>query len=49
MSDKVCVTGISLPADLYTVLEQKRGSISRSRYYVDLIRLGLKQGEDFLD
>lgn len=35
------VTGISIPQDLYNELEEKRGSISRSRFYCELLKLGL--------
>jgi len=43
MSKKVRVTGIAVPEQLYKMLENKRGRINRSRFYVDLIRLGLQQ------
>lgn len=42
--------GISLPTDLYEHLENKRGMISRSRFYRELIVEGMNQkgigGED---
>jgi len=39
------ITGISMPGDLYERLEKGRGSISRSRFYRDLVLLGLKTME----
>lgn len=35
--------GISLPSDLYEYLENKRGMISRSRFYRELIVVGMNQ------
>lgn len=42
---KTVTTTISISNELYKKLEDKREKISRSRYYCDLILMGLKQSE----
>lgn len=43
MKAKTKSIGISLPTDLYEQLENKRGMISRSRFYRELIVVGMNQ------
>jgi len=43
---KTRITGISISEELYKKLETKRGSISRSRFYCELLKLGLDAKED---
>ena len=43
MKVKTKSIGISLPSDLYEHLENKRGMISRSRFYRELIVVGMNQ------
>lgn len=43
MKVKTRSIGISLPADLYEYLENKRGMISRSRFYRELLLVGMNQ------